>query len=316
MLILAFPCRLPGDSVTDHITNTNGLDSPIFFPARKLPFPMTAKNSFYRGTAYRIRGASNLPTVTLIHGLGLNHCLWQWHEPALSANFRILSYDLFGHGNSAPPPGPPSLGLFARQLYDLLDHLRIRRCAMIGFSLGGMINRRFAIDHPERVNALAVLNSPHERHPEAQRIVEQRAQQSVQRGPAANLDETIARWFTADFIASRPDIIDTVRRWVLSNDPHSYARCRQVLAKGVTEIIRPEPPIVTPTLVMTAENDSGSTPAMSHAIASEMPNAQTVIVPRLQHMALVESPARFVAPVLTFLKRTLDGCKPRETDQH
>ena len=91
----------------------------------------------------------------------------------------------------------------------------------------------------------------------------------------------------------------------MANDPVIYAQCRQVLASGVVELIRPAAPIVQPTLVMTAENDSGSTPAMAHAIASEMPGARTIIVPKLQHMALVEAPSQFTEPVLRFLDETL-----------
>ena len=78
------------------------------------------------------------------------------------------------------------------------------------------------------------------------------------------------------------------------------------LAQGVPELIRPEPPIRAPALVMTAENDSGSTPAMSHAITAELPCAEpTRIVPALQHLGLMEDPAAFAAPTLTFLQRTL-----------
>ena len=54
---------------------------------------------------------------------------------------------------------------------------------------------------------------------------------------------------------------------------------------------------------MTCENDTGSTPAMSHAIASEIQGAETIIVPELRHMALVEQPEFFAAPLLGFLDR-------------
>jgi pimeloyl-ACP methyl ester carboxylesterase len=89
----------------------------------------------------------------------------------------------------------------------------------------------------------------------------------------------------------------------MSNDPVSYPQCCWVLATGVTELIRPQPPITVPTLVMTAENDSGSTPAMSHAIAAEIEGAETVIVPHLRHMALTEAPSKFTEPLLQFLAK-------------
>ena len=136
-------------------------------------------------------------------------------------------------------------------------------------------------------------------------MVEERAAQTAEGGPSTTLDATIERWFTPEFRAAWPEIIAQVRQWVSANDPMSYTQCRHVLAKGVVELIRPQPPIVQPTLIMTAENDSGSTPAMSHAIAAEIPGAQTIIVPHLQHMGLVEEPAQFTEPLLQFLDRVL-----------
>ena len=257
------------------------------------------------GTVYELSGPAGAPLVVLIHGLGLNRGVWRWHLPALAARYRVLSYDLFGHGESAPPPERPSLALFSAQLRGLLDHLAVDRGALVGFSLGGMINRRFALDHPSRVRALAILNSPHERGPEAQRLVEERAAQTAEGGPGATLDATIERWFTATYRAAQPEVIALVRQWVLANDPVSYALCRQVLAHGVLELIRPEPPITLPCLVMTAEHDSGSTPAMSHAIAAEIAGARSIIVPGLRHMALVEAPSDFTGPLLSFLDETL-----------
>lgn len=261
----------------------------------------TARN----GTAWSIQGEEDRPVVVLIHGLGLNHRTWQWHVPALATRFRVLNYDLYGHGASAAPPRRPDLTLFAEQLRGLMDELDIPQAALVGFSLGGMINRRFALDSPQRVSALGILNSPHERGAEAQRLVERRAMDSDAGGPAANLDQTIDRWFTRGFQRDHPGTIAEIRRWVLANDADHYAACRRVLAFGVTELIRPETAIRCPTLVITAENDSGSTPAMSHAIAAEIPAAQTLVIPLLQHMALVENPAAFTGPLIRFLDDAL-----------
>ena len=253
------------------------------------------------GTVFEVSGPEGAPVVALVHGLGLNRQTWRAHAPELAKRYRVLNYDLYGHGESAAPPETPTLALFAQQLRDLLDHLQIGACAVVGFSLGGMINRRFALDFPGRATALAILNSPHERGEEAQRAVEERAAKSAAGGPGATLDTTLKRWITAEFLGRETDTIEEIKRWVLANDPEIYAQCRWVLANGVIEIIRPEPPITLPTLVMTCENDSGSTPAMSHAIASEIAGAQTIIVPHLQHLGLLERPELFTQPVLQFL---------------
>ncbi|NNK78082.1 MAG: alpha/beta fold hydrolase, partial [Litoreibacter sp.] len=244
------------------------------------------------------------PVIVLIHGLGLSRHMWRDHLPALTRSHTVLSYDLYGHGDSAPPSGVASLGVYATQIRILMDHLGIGRAAVVGFSIGGMINRRFALDHPERLAALAILNSPHDRGDEGQKLVEERAAKVREKGAFSTFDEALARWFTPAFRENAPDVMALVRDWRGQVDPESYAQAAWVLANGVRELIRPDPPITAPTLVMTCENDSGSTPAMSHAIASETDGAQTIIVPRLQHLGLMEDPDAFTTPILDSLERT------------
>ena len=282
------------------------------------------------GTAYALAGPEDGERVVLIHGLGLLKEMWAPFVERLSqadpqsgeacagsaggapeprrdggtkrVAYRVLSYDLFGHGESGLPPATPSLTVYANQLAALIDHVGWEAAHIVGFSLGGMINRRFAMDHPGRARSLAIIASPHERGGEAQALVEQRAKDSAA-GPAATLDAAIERWFTPGFRAARPDYIEWTRERVLANDPANFAACRWVLANGVVELIRPDPPIALPTLVMTAEHDSGSTPAMARAIASEIPGAATIVVPHLQHMGLVEDVDAFAAPLESFIER-------------
>jgi len=259
-----------------------------------------------QGTAYDLTGPLDAPAVVLLHGLGLTRgSTWGEIAPLLARDYRVLAYDLLGHGETALPDGPVTLTTLSEQLIALMDELGIERAALVGFSLGGMINRRCAMDHPGRVSALVILSSPHDRGEEQQQIVEQRARDTAAGGPAAGIDVTLARWFTESFRRDHPDRVAAVRDIVLANDPANYAAHRQVLAEGVRELIAPKPPITLPMLALTCEHDSGSTPAMSHAIAHETPGAETHIVPRLQHLGLIEQPALFSQPVLDFLNRVL-----------
>jgi pimeloyl-ACP methyl ester carboxylesterase len=258
------------------------------------------------GTAYDETGPEGAPVVVLIHGLGLTRdSNWRQIVPVLGRNFRVLSYDLCGHGQTALPTGEVTLTFLSAQLIGLLDTLQIAQAALVGFSLGGMINRRCAIDYPDRVSALAILNSPHDRGDAQQKLVEERARQTAAGGPAAGIDVTLARWFTDAFRKDHPEQVSAIRDVVLANNADNYAAHRQVLARGVIELIRPDPPLIHPTLVMTCENDSGSTTAMSHAIASEIYGADTLVVPTLQHLGLIEDPVAFADPVRDFLTRVL-----------
>ena len=205
------------------------------------------------------------------------------------------------------PPTTPSLTVFSEQLVELLDHLGIAQASVFGFSLGGMIARRFAMDHADRLETLGILHSAHARDQAAHHAIQARVVQAARDGPAATVEAALPRWFTDGFRLSHPQMMDEVRRWILANRKDVYAPIYQVLVDGVTELVAPSPPIAAPTLVMTGEEDYGNSPAMSRAIAAEIPGSELVILPGLRHMAPAEAPELFNARLLAFLSRVQGG---------
>jgi (E)-2-((N-methylformamido)methylene)succinate hydrolase len=252
------------------------------------------------GTRYELSGTSG-PTVVLVHGLGANRRMWQWQTDALAKHYRLVTYDLYGHGESPSPPETPSLRLFATQLCRLLDDLSVDKAAILGFSLGGMIVRSFAMAHPDRLWALGILHSPHRRDRAARDAVQARVHQARHDGPGATIEAALKRWFTDDFRNANPAIMNQVREWVLANKKDVYAQIYQVLVDGVDELVAPRPPIDCPTLVMTGDEDFGNSPDMTRAIAAEIAGSKTVILPGLRHMAMVETPEVFNTELLGFL---------------
>ena len=251
------------------------------------------------GTRYDDMGPVDAPAIVLIHGLGLSRHLWDDHLAALNG-YRVIRYDLYGHGDSGPPPETGSLSVYARQIADLLNRVCIERAHIVGFSIGGMINRRFAMDFPERLLSLVILNSPHDRGADAQKLVEERAQSVRSQGAFATFDDALKRWFT-------PKHLETgagprkVRQWREHVDEDSYAQAAWVLAHGVRELVGTTKNIKVPSLVMTCENDTGSTPEMSKKISEDIRGAQLEIIPNLQHLGLLEQPEKFTGPIRNFV---------------
>lgn len=254
-------------------------------------------------TVYQAAGAG--PTLVLSHGLGLNRHMWDGQWDALTSRYRVVRYDLMGHGESAKPGGPYQLGQFVAQLAALLDGLELARCALVGFSFGGMIIRGFALAHPGRVDALAILNSAHDRTDAERAGVLERVEQAARFGPQATVDAALARWFTADFAARRPEVLDRVRRWVVANDPESYPHSYRVMAECDAELARPIAAIQCPALVLACEDDRGNSPDMAQRMAALMPKGRAAIVPGLRHMGLVEDPAAINSVLLPFLDEVL-----------
>ena len=252
-------------------------------------------------TAWERHGSG--PPIVLIHGFGLNRAMWQWTLPALTPHFSVLTYDLLGHGESAPPAGTPDLAMFSRQLLGLMDRCDIERVAVVGFSLGGMIARRIALDHADRLSALAILNSPHDRSPAAREAVRARVRQTEVHGPSANV-EPAPRTLVLAGIPRRGAGAHRARPRLDRGQrlPPSIRQIYRVLAEGDAELVEGLERIACPTLVMTGNDDPGNTPAMARAMAGLIPGARLVILPGLRHMALAEAPGAVNTPICTFLR--------------
>jgi len=97
--------------------------------------------------------------ILLVHGMLGSHQTWTGAIEELSAGYRVIAPDLFGHGSSAKPIGDYSLSAHAATLRDLLDRLGIERVTLVGHSLGGGIVMQFSYLFPQRVDRLVLVSS-------------------------------------------------------------------------------------------------------------------------------------------------------------
>lgn len=264
---------------------------------------MVMSEGFHEGTAYTVEGSGQ--PVVLVHGMGLNRDMWDWQLPPLVSRFRVVRYDLVGHGRSDPPADGCSMDDLVLQLDRLIDHLGLAPCALVGFSLGGLIVRAYAVRHPARVSALAILNSAHDRTEAERAAMRKRLDQAIELGHASTIDAALDRWFTEEFAAQHPEVLDRVRRWMEANDRNAYPKVYRVLAESDAALATSIAAIRCPTLVLACEEDQGNSPDMARRMAALIPGARTVILPRLRHMALAEDPPAVSRALVPFLERAL-----------
>lgn len=253
--------------------------------------------------ATRHAQAGQGPVVVLVHGLGLNHRMWQWQVPDLAARYRVVSYDLLGHGESARPPGPYTMADFTDQLAGLTTALGLSRFALIGFSLGGLIAQAYALAHPGQVAALGVLHSAFDRTPAERESIRERVRTARTAGPSATVEAALRRWFTAAFATEHPEVLEQVRRWVLANDPSAFAAAYDVLAEADGPLASQVARIQCPTVVLTGSEDHGNSPTMADRLAATVAHGECQVLPGLRHMALAERPELVTDALLGFLKR-------------
>jgi 3-oxoadipate enol-lactonase len=237
--------------------------------------------------------------VALIHALGTGHWMWDRQVEVLRPHFRVLRYDVRGHGQTDKPPGPYSLELFAEDLTALLDMLGIPAAHLVGLSMGGMIAQTFALNYPDRVKSLVLADTSSRYPPESRQQFEERAKIAETQGIEPLIEPALERWFTPEFARAHPEVIERYRQMLRTNDPKAYAAATRAIAQ--LDLTARLGAIKVPTLVIVGEDDPGTPPAMAKEIAAAIPGARLEILPG-RHMTQEESAEAFNRLLLEFLR--------------
>ena len=245
---------------------------------------------------YRVHGEDDRPPLFLSHSLGQDHGMWDAQAEALAPHFRVVRYDIRGHGASGVTPGDYTVADLGQDVLRLADEIGISQFAFCGLSLGGMIAQWLAANAPTRVTAIVLANtSP---LPGFERM-EQRRQSVLGRGMAAVVDEVMERFFSPAHLAAGGPTVAEARRTLLATDPVGYAgACAAVRDTDLTGLL---PRIQCPTLIVDGAYDV-SLPWQGHgeALAAGLAHA-TVVRLAAAHLSNLERPRSFTAALLRFL---------------
>lgn len=245
---------------------------------------------------YEVHGSG--PSLLLIHGLGSSTRDWERQIPVFAERFRVVAFDCRGHGRSAKPTGRYSVPLFAADTAALIGALKIAPTHVVGHSMGGMIALQLALDAPQLIDRLVLVNT----------------------GPDLTLDTIKLRWtfllrrlvvrflgmrqmgkMIAKHNFPRPDqqalrqrLID---RWA-ENDKRAYlASLRAIVGWSVAERIGA---IERPVLIITGDADYTSV-AYKRAYAERMRNARLRVIADSRHLTPQDQPEAFNRCVMEFL---------------
>ncbi|TCP40680.1 3-oxoadipate enol-lactonase [Tamaricihabitans halophyticus] len=238
---------------------------------------------------YTVDGPEDGPAVVLSGSLGSTHVMWDAQVPALvAAGFRVVRYDLRGHGDSPVPDGPYTLADLGGDVLALLDALGIQRAHQVGLSIGGMVCMWLGEYAADRVDRLVLCCTAAElggaaAWGERERIVRTG-------GPAAIADMVVGRWFTAGYQAAHPAEFAAYREMIASTPTEGYAGCTAAIG-GMT-IAEGLGTISAPTLVIAAADDQSTTPEQGKRIADEVPSSRFEVISPGAHLINVEQPDR------------------------
>lgn len=239
--------------------------------------------------------------LILVHGLADDHRAWRRTLPALMLRHRVILYDLRGHSQTSLGEPDGTLRQLGADLVSLMDAIGIDRAAIAGFSLGGTIAMRVAIDHPERVGRLALVATSSRVGRAAADWYRQRVEM-VHRGDP-QLRETLDR-DAADVYAESPAELEEgllIRRQSTA-DPRGYGNACAAMAALNASPLDPElSGISAPTLIVASELDKHCPPKAAEIICAGIKGSRLEVIPGAGHPIPVEKPGELTHSIISFL---------------
>jgi len=238
---------------------------------------------------YEDRGAG--PAVLLTHGYTATLRMWDPQVAALADRYRIICWDMRGHGASDSPDDPAAYSHEATvaDMTAILDACAVERAVIGGLSLGGFMSLLFHLVHPERVRALMLFDT----------------------GPGYKKDDARAEWnrlaegyalgFEAQGLAALGT--GTEVRVATHRSAQGLAHAaRGMLAQRDARVIESLPRIAVPTLLIAGSEDKPFLPAMDY-LAAKIPGATKLVIEGAGHASNLERPEAFNQAVASFLDR-------------
>lgn len=250
--------------------------------------------------AYHDQG-KGLPIVFL-HAFPLNRTMWAQQEAALSSQFRIITIDLRGHGESDAPLWRYTLDQTAEDVRSLLDHLAIQQALFVGLSMGGYILFAFYRKYADRVKGMVLADTKAQADTaEGKEGRFQMAQLAYKQGPSAIADLTLPKLLSPATIQSKPEIVQRIRTMIEGNQMSGIVGDLMAMAERPNSVPFLKE-ITCPTQIIVGDLDQATPPTDATLLAEQIPHARLAIIPNAAHLSNIEQPEEFNRIIAAFVK--------------
>lgn len=246
---------------------------------------------------YDLRGPEGAPVVLFANSIGTSFHIWDAQAVLLAERYRVLRYDMRGHGLSGVTPAPYSMDRLADDALALLDALGIGRAHVCGLSIGGMMAQRLAAKAPQRVGALVLCDTASLIGPPS--VWEDRIAAIRAGGLSSIAQGVMARWFTERFRAERPEQVSGFVAMLSRTTDEGYIGCASAIRDA--DLRDDAARIASPTLVLVGDQDLATPPSLARELAEAIPGARFAVIADAAHIPCVEQAEALTAQLLDFL---------------
>jgi len=252
--------------------------------------------------SYSDHGPDDAPAIIFIHGFPLNKSMWDIQVEALKENYRVIAYDIRGHGNSDPGIDEFFIELFVNDLLHLMKKLGIEKSILCGLSLGGYIALNAALKYPDRFDALilndtqCIADTPEIKENRCQAII-----RIMKDGVEQYANEIVKNLFALESFTKKENVIDTVKEMIINTPKQSLCNTLHALAERKETCSRLKE-INIPTLIMVGNEDKITPIAVAQKMHEKLLTSKLEIIPQAGHLSNLENPIAFNNHLVKFLE--------------
>jgi 3-oxoadipate enol-lactonase len=251
--------------------------------------------------SYTDNGPEEAPVIIFVHGFPLNKTMWDKQLDVMNENYRVIAYDIRGHGDSEMGCDDFSIDIFVSDLLNLMDALKIEKATLCGLSMGGYIALNAIENHPDRFDALVLCDTNCISDPPK---VKQKRLDTIDSikafGVEIYVNESIVNLFAAATFTTNKKAVSDVREMILNTTEQSLSKTLHALSirKATCNKL---PKITIPVLFIVGEEDKITPPESTKLMHEKIKNSTLHIIAHAGHLSNLEYPEEFNEQLSHFL---------------
>ncbi|HSW53503.1 MAG TPA: alpha/beta fold hydrolase [Ignavibacteriaceae bacterium] len=243
--------------------------------------------------SYNDEGKAGDPVIIFIHGFPFNKSMWDRQAEALKENYRVIAYDVRGHGNSDTGTEDFSVDLFANDLLNLMDALKIDKTMLCGLSMGGYIALNAVGNYPDRFDALILSDTTCTADTPEVKEKRMKSIESIKKnGVEKFADESITNLFAPESFSTKKKEIAAVREMIVNTTEESLCKTLRAFYER-KETCSKLHDINVPALILVGIEDKITPPAAAHFMNEKIKESLLSIIEHAGHLSNIENPSEF-----------------------
>lgn len=243
-------------------------------------------------------GPKDGPALVFANSLGTDLRLWDQVVPLLPKELRIIRYDKRGHGLSALPKPPYSMGALVRDAEALLDAINVKESLFVGLSIGGMIAQGLAAKRPDLIRAMVLSNTGAKIA--TREIWDERIAWLRRAGLEDMAEGILGRWFSRAF--HKTEEIQLWRAMLVRTPADGYAGCAAAISG--TDFYSSTAALRLPVLGIAGDEDDSTPPDLVRETTDLVPGSQFALIRGAGHLPCVEKPEEYARLLCDFIAAT------------